>query len=87
MFEISAILLRAGPTRSENSSGPGRLYLKILLGRAGPTRAENSSGPGRLGLKILPGRADLGRKFLRAGDFKHWFQVYLAIWILPLFNK
>ena len=36
VFEISAIWLRAGPTRSENSSGPGRLGPKILPGRAGP---------------------------------------------------
>ena len=58
VFEISAILLRAGP---------GRLGLKIPPGRAGPTWAENSSGPGRPGPKILPGRADLGQKFFRAG--------------------
>ena len=68
MFEISAILLRAGPTRSENNflradlaenfSGPGRadLVQKFL-----------PAGPGRLGPKIPPGRADLGRKLSRAG--------------------
>ena len=30
LFEISVIWLRAGPTRSENSSGPGRLGRKFL---------------------------------------------------------
>ena len=65
VFEISAIWLRAGPTRSQNSPGPGRLGPKILPDRAGPTRAENSPGPGRLGPKIPPvGPA-------RPGDFKH----------------
>ena len=88
VFEISAIWLRAGPTRSENSSGPGRLGRKFL--RAGPTWSKNSSGPGRADLgrkffragpgrpgpKILPGRADLGRKFFRAGPIpKNKFDV------------
>ena len=52
MFEISAILLRAGPGRADSvwkflRAGPGRLGRKFL--RAGP------------------GRADLVQKFLRAG--------------------
>ena len=58
VFEISAILLRAGP---------GRLGLKISPGRADLVQKFLRAGPGRPGPKILPGRADLGRKFFRAG--------------------
>ena len=70
VFEISAILLRAGP---------GRLGLKIPPGRAdlaenfsGPGRADLvqkflRAGPGRLGLKIPPGRADLAENFSGPG--------------------
>ena len=65
---LSVFKIRAGPTRSEDSSGPGRLGRKFLQAgptsvenSSGPTWAENSPGPGRLGPKILPGRAGRGR--------------------------
>ena len=66
---------RAGPIWVQNSPGPGRLDLKILLGRAGPTRSRNSPGPGRLGPKIPPGRVgQVGPA--GPGDFKHWYSLY-----------
>ena len=73
MFKISAIRLRAGPTRWKNSSGPGQTELvqKFLL--AGPTWADNYTGPGLLRPKNLPGRTELGRKFLRAGSIDYQF--------------